>query len=130
MANLTQIAGAGRMSCALCMHTVAIICWLLLHLCPATAYARDLANVDSPAWCAQNAAAAQPQCLRMEGDCRAALPDMTSAGGCPSRELEACGARQDNAGSWCALLCCIEPDNPACTAAVKGMPQAFTLPPR
>ena len=130
MANQIKIAGAGRMSCALCMLWVATVCWLLLHLYPATAYARELAHVDSPAWCAQNAATAQPQCLRMEGDCRAALPDMTSAGGCPSRELEACVARQDNAGSWCALLCCIEPDNPACTAAVKGMPQAFTQPPR
>ena len=130
MANLIKITGVGHMSCALCMPAVATICWLLLLLSPATAQARELAHVDSPAWCAQNAATAQPQCLRMEGDCRAALPDMTSAGGCPSRELEACVAGQDNAGSWCGILCCIEPDNPACTAAAKGMPQAFTQLPR
>ena len=108
------------------MLWVATVCWLLLHLYPATAYARELAHVDSPAWCAQNAATAQPQCLRMEGDCRAALPDMTSAGGCPSRELEACVARQGNGGSWCTLLCCVDPDHSACGAATTGMPQIFS----
>lgn len=103
---------------------------LALSLPPSAAFARDLAHVDSPAWCGQNAPHAQAQCLRMEDDCRAALPDMTSAGGCPSRELEACVARQDKDGSWCAILCCIDPDHPACGAAATGMPQVFSLPQR
>ena len=118
------------MSCALCMQNVATVvvalCMLILGLRPSAALARELANVNSPAWCAQHAPAAQAQCLRMEGDCRAALPDMTSAGGCPSRELEACAALQDNAGSWCTLLCCVDPDQPACGAATTGIPQTFS----
>ena len=118
------------MSCALCMQNVATVvvalCMLILGLRPSAALARELANVNSPAWCAQHAPAAQAQCLRMEGDCRAALPDMTSAGGCPSRELEACVALQGNSGSWCTLLCCVDPDHSACGAATTGMPQIFS----
>jgi hypothetical protein len=105
---------------------VAALGILALSLPPSAACARELAHVDSPAWCARHAPNAQMQCLRMEGDCRAALPDMTSAGGCPSRELEACVAQQDNGGSWCALLCCFESDHPACSAAARGMPQVFS----
>ena len=127
--------GAGHQPCAFCMQAAravtaffAALCILLPSLPPVTAVARELANVDSPAWCARHAPLAQAQCLLLETACRAALPDMTSAGGCPSRELEACVAQQDNGGSWCALLCCIEPDHPACSAAAKGMPQVFSQP--
>ena len=112
------------------MLTVATICWLLLLLRPATAQARELAHVDSPAWCARHAPSAQTQCLRMEGECRAALPDMTSAGGCPSREFEACAARQEAGASSCSLLCCFDPDDPACRAAATAMPQIFAPPER
>ena len=108
----------------------AAACLLVLCLLPSAASAREIADVDSPAWCARHAPNAQTQCLRMEGECRAALPDMTSAGGCPSRELEACVVRQGNGGSWCALLCCIEPDHPACSAAATGLPQVFSQPQR
>ena len=134
MANLIKHVGAGLLSCAFCMQGVATVVVavgiLALDLPPSAALARELAHVDSPAWCARHAPSAQAQCLRMEADCRAALPDMTSAGGCPSRELEACVARQDNGGSWCSILCCIEPDHPACSAAARGMPQVFSQPQR
>ena len=110
------------------MLTVMALCSLMQHVWPATACARELANVDSPAWCARHAPATQDQCLRMENACRAALPDMNSAGGCPSRELEACVARQDNGGSWCSILCCIDPDHPACRAAATAMPKLFGQP--
>ena len=105
-------------------------CVMALCLLPAAVAARDPIQLDSPAWCARHAPAAQPQCLRLESDCRAALPDMRSAGGCPSRELEACVARQSNGGSWCALLCCFDPDDPACRAAATALPQVFSLPER
>ena len=118
------------MSCAFCLQNVATVvvalCVLTLSLPSSAALARELANVDSPAWCAQHSPAAQAQCLRMEGACRDALPDMTSAGGCPSRELEACVARQGNGGSWCTLLCCVDPDHSACGAATTGIPQIFS----
>ena len=125
------------MPCALCLRVAAAVLaafciltayFFTLGLLPSTALARELANIDSPAWCAQHAPAAQAQtqCLRIESDCRAALPDKLSAGGCPSRELEACVARQNNGVSWCALLCCVDPDHPACGAAVTGMPQVFS----
>lgn len=118
------------MPCAFCMQGVASIamtlCILALSPPPSAALARELPNVNSPAWCAQHTPNAQAQCLRMEGECRAALPDMTSAGGCPSRELEACVARNDEGGSWCGILCCIEPGHPACGAAARGMPQVFS----
>ena len=129
MANLIKHVGAGLLSCAFYVQAVAaavtVLCLLALSLPPSVARARDLTHVDSPAWCGRHAPNAQAQCLRMEDDCRAALPDITSAGGCPSRELEACVAQQDNGGSWCALLCCIETDHPACKAAARGLPQAF-----
>ncbi|MTJ92174.1 MAG: hypothetical protein F8N36_04820 [Desulfovibrio sp.] len=112
------------------MLTATVLCGLMLHLWPAAVCARELANVDSPTWCAQHAPAAQSQCLRRESACRAALPDMNSAGGCPSRELEACVARQENGGSWCSILRCIDPDHPACRAATAGMPPAFSPPGR
>ena len=111
------------------MHLLAV-CIVALCLLPGAVAARETIQPDSPAWCARHAPSAQAQCLRMEADCRAALPDMTSAGGCPSRELEACVARQDNGGSWCSILCCIEPDHPACSAAARGMPQVFSQPQR
>ena len=132
MANLIKPVGAGLIPCAFCMQAVATavaaLGILALDLPSSAALARELPHVDSPAWCARHSPSAQIQCLRMEGDCRAALPDMTSAGGCPSRELEACVARQDNGGSWCSILCCIEPDHTACGAAAKGMPQVFSQP--
>ena len=126
MANLIKPVGAGLIPCAFCVQAVAAavaaLGMLALSLPHSAAHARELAHVDSPAWCARHAPSAQTQCLRMEGECRAALPDMTSAGGCPSRELEACVARYDNDGSWCSILCCIEPENPACRAAANALP--------
>ena len=118
--------GAGLIPCAFCVQAVAAavaaLGMLALSLPHSAAHARELAHVDSPAWCARHAPSAQTQCLRMEGECRAALPDMTSAGGCPSRELEACVARYDNDGSWCSILCCIEPEDSACRAAANALP--------
>ena len=129
MADKIKIMGAGHLPCAFCMRATRIVTAFFAALCilspsvpPVTAVARELANVDSPAWCARRAPQAQAQCLRLETACRAAQPDMTSAGGCPSRELEACVARYDNDGSWCSILCCIEPENPACRAAANALP--------
>ena len=134
MANLIKHVGAGLLSCAFCMQGVATVVVavgiLALDLPPSAALARELAHVDSPAWCARHAPSAQAQCLRMEADCRAALPDMTSAGGCPSREFEACAARQEAGASSCSLLCCFDPDDPACRAAATAMPQIFAPPER
>ena len=111
------------------MHLLAV-CIVAQCLLPGVVAARETILPDSPTWCARHVPAAQPQCLRLEGDCRAALPDMRSAGGCPSRELEACVARQSNGGSWCALLCCFDPDAPACRAAANALPQVFSQPER
>lgn len=128
------------MPCAFCMPAMTAflgamrlmaVCIVALGLPPSALAAPEMVRFDSPAWCARHAPAAQQaQCLQYENACRAALPEMTSAGGCPSREFEACVARQEAGASSCSLLCCFDPDDPACRAAANAMPQIFAPPER
>ena len=113
-----RLAAAGIV--ALCLATAC--------LAPALAQANELAKVDSAAWCVIHAPGQGAACLRAEGECRAALPDMPSAGGCPDRRLEACVVSQGANGSLCAILCCFDPDNPACRSAMASMPNVLVLP--
>ena len=106
---------------------------LALCLLPSAASAREIADVDSPAWCAQHAQTtkyqdkeqnqAQAECLRLEAACRAALPDLAPAASCPDRQLDRCVAQQRDGGSWCAILCCFAPDDTVCRAAAASMPE-------
>jgi hypothetical protein len=106
-------------------------CVFAACLVPAVAPARELANINSAAWCARHAQTRrQATCLQAESRCRAALPNMISAGGCPDRQLEGCAARQGSDGSWCALLCCFDPDDASCTEARSAAPDIFTQPER
>ena len=120
----------------------AAACLLALGLLAPAASAREIADVDSPAWCARHSPAAQNQgqpqtqvqpqaeCLRLESACRSALPDLAPAASCPDRQLDRCVAQQRDGGSWCAILCCFDPDTPACRAAVVSMPAFLATPER
>lgn len=104
---------------------------LLLALClpPPEALAREVATVDSAAWCRAHKGGSiegEGQCLQAESACRAALPDLAPAGGCPDRQLDRCVAQQRAGGSWCAILCCLEPEHPACRSAAVGMPEILS----
>ncbi|MFT3958692.1 MAG: hypothetical protein QM665_06285 [Desulfovibrio sp.] len=124
---------------ALCQMT---LCQMTLCLLPTAASARPIADVDSPAWCARHISALQGQgqeqehkhkqvaCLRLEETCRAALPDLAPAASCPDRQLDRCVARQRDGGSWCAILCCFDPDDPTCRAAAVGVPEFLSTPQR
>lgn len=119
---------------------LAAACLLALCLLPSAASAREIADVDSPAWCARHANAAknqakeqnqaQTECLRLEAACRAALPDLAPAASCPDRQLDRCVAQQRDAGSWCAILCCFDPDDAACRNAAASIPAFLTTPER
>lgn len=101
-------------------------CILAACLLPPVVQARETANGNSAAWCARRAPAGQqPQCLQAETRCRAALPDLAPAGGCPDRQLDRCAAQHGDDGGWCAILCCYDPDHPACRAAADSMPDIF-----
>lgn len=107
---------------------IVALCLAAACLTPALAQANELAKVDSAAWCVIHAPGQKQACLRAESECRAALPDMPSAGGCPDRQLEACVVSQGANGSLCAILCCFDPDNPACRSAMASMPNVIVLP--
>ena len=131
--------GAGFLPCAFIMSFVAA-CLLAFCLLPLAASAREIADVDSPAWCARHANTArnqttgpnqaQAECLRLEAACRAALPDLAPAASCPDRQLDRCVAQQRDGGSWCAILCCFDPDAPSCRAAAASMPAVLNTPER
>ena len=110
----------------------AVALFLALCLLPPAALARQAADVDSAAWCRAHKASieGQGQCLQAESACRAALPDLAPAGGCPDRQLDRCLSRQRAGGSWCAVLCCVEPDHPACRSAAVSMPEILSPPER
>ena len=106
-----------------------IALFLALCLPPPAALAREVATVDSAAWCRAHKGGSiegQGQCLQAESACRAALTDLAPAGGCPDRQLDRCVAQQRAGGSWCAILCCLEPDHPACRSAAVGMPEILS----
>ena len=106
-----------------------IALFLALCLPPPAALAREVATVDSAAWCRAHKGGnieGEGQCLQAESACRAALPDLAPAGGCPDRQLDRCVAQQRAGGSWCAILCCLEPDHPACRSAAVGMPEILS----
>lgn len=115
-------------------------CLLAFCLLPPAASAREIADVDSPAWCARHANTAkyqatgqnqaQTDCLRLEAACHAALPDLAPAASCPDRQLDRCVAQQRDGGSWCAILCCFDLDNASCRAAAASMPAFLTTPER
>ena len=119
---------------------VAVLGILALDLPSSAALARELPHVDSPAWCARHANAAknqakeqnqaQTECLRLEAACRAALPDLAPAASCPDRQLDRCVAQQRDGGSWCAILCCFDPDDAACRNAAASIPAFLTTPER
>ena len=121
-----RLAAAGI--AALCLAAACLTTALAPALAPALAQANELAKVDSAAWCVIHAPGQKQACLRAESECRAALPDMPSAGGCPDRRLEACVVSQGANGSLCAILCCFDPDNPACRSAMASMPNVIVLP--
>ena len=105
----------------------ALLLWGLT--CPA-ALAHGLPTLASPAWCDAHTKAGgerHAQCQQAEAACRAALPDMASAGGCPDRQLDHCLARLGDAGSWCAVLCCLDADDAACRAAKQALPDLAPL---
>ena len=118
----------------------AAACLLALCLLPPAASAREIAEVDSPEWCARHANTikyqgkeynqVQAECLRLEAACRAVLPDLAPAASCPDRQLDRCVAQQRDGGSWCAVLCCFDPDAPSCRAAAASMPAVLNTPER
>ena len=119
---------------------LAAACLLTQCLLPSAASAREIADVNSPAWCARHANAAknqvkgqnqaQTECLRLEAACRAVLPDLAPAASCPDRQLDRCVAQQRDGGSWCAILCCFDPDDAACRNAAASIPAFLTTPER
>ena len=119
---------------------LAAACLLTLGPLAPAASAREIAEVDSHAWCARHANAAknqakeqnqaQTECLRLEAACRAALPDLAPAASCPDRQLDRCVAQQRDGGSWCAILCCFDPDDAACRNAAATIPAFLTTPER
>ena len=127
--------GAGFLPCAFIMGFAAAIL-LALCLLPPAASAREIAEVDSPEWCARhsspakNQTQAQAECLGLEAACRSALPDLAPAASCPDRQLDRCVAQQRDGGSWCAILCCFDPDAPACRTAAASIPAFLAMPKR
>jgi len=120
-----EYSGAGLWPCAFILSGLTAV-FLAVCLLPPVALARQTINIDSAAWCARSTPKASAQCLQMESACRAALPDLAPAGGCPDRQLDRCIAQQNDKGSWCAILCCLEPDHPACRTAATTMPDILT----
>ncbi|MDD3683161.1 hypothetical protein [Desulfovibrio desulfuricans] len=141
MAKNIDCTGAGFLPCAFIMGFAAASL-LALCLLPPAASAREIAEVDSPAWCArysspartqgkeQDQAQAQAECLRLEAACRSVLPDLAPAASCPDRQLDRCVAQQRDGGSWCAILCCFDPDAPACRTAAASIPAFLAMPKR
>lgn len=111
-------------------------CLLALNLLAPVASAREIADVDSTAWCARhsspakNQTQAQAECLGLEAACRSALPDLAPAASCPDRQLDRCVAQQRDGGSWCAILCCFDPDDASCRAAAASIPAFLATPKR
>ena len=139
MAKHIDYTGAGFLPCAFIMGFTAA-CLLAFCLLAPAASAREIAEVDSPAWCARHANTAkyqgkgqyqaQAECLRLEAACRAALPDLAPAASCPDRQLDRCVAQQRDGGSWCAILCCFAPDETSCRGAATSMPAFLSTPER
>lgn len=125
---MASTALSRRAGLAVCLLTAALL-WSLSFPC-ASAHARGVPELDSWAWCNAHAAAGndgRAQCLRAESACRAALPDLAPAGGCPDRQMDRCLVRLGDAGSWCAVLCCLDPDDKTCRAAQRVTPELLPL---
>ena len=139
MAKNIDCIGAVFLPCAFIMGFAAA-CLLVLCLLPSAASAREIAEVDSPEWCARHANTVkyqgkehnqvQAESQRLEAACRAALPDLAPAASCPDRQLDRCVAQQRDGGSWCAILCCFDPDAPSCRAAAASIPAFLATPKR
>lgn len=119
---------SGRAGALACLLAAALLLWGPASP-SASAQERGLPALDSQAWCGAHAKASEgpAQCLRAEAACRAVLPDMAPAGGCPDRQLDRCLARLGEANSWCAVLCCLDADDPACRAAKQATPELLPL---
>jgi hypothetical protein len=120
------------MKTAPCIRAALLAC--LFSACgllfAASAPARETPVLNTAAWCrshAQNNPALEAQCTTAEHACRAALPDMAPAGGCPDRQLDRCQARLSAANSWCAILCCLDPEHETCRKGLALMPVINSL---
>lgn len=117
--KIPRAIGAGLLACLLPVVLLAV-----------PAHAGQTADMDTAAWCraqAKNSPTSEARCVAAEQACHAALPDMAPAGGCPDRRLDRCMARLSGANSWCAVLCCLDPEQEACRNALPVMPGINSL---